>query len=71
VVAIELGLVRSIERVGEASRVELHDGRTFLLQGSEELEDLGPSNRGIFVTPESGETTLVRWRDFASVTFEP
>jgi hypothetical protein len=72
VVGIELGLVRSIERIDDvASRVDLHDGRSFMLQGSEERGDLGPTNRGIFVTVESGETTLVRWRDLSSATFDP
>jgi hypothetical protein len=71
VVAIELGLVRSIERIDEVSHVELHDGRTFTLQGDEQRGDLGPSNRGIFVTDEDGATTLIRWRDLGSATFDP
>ena len=70
-VTIELGLVRSIERVGTSSRVTLHDGRVFDAHGTEDLGDLGDANRGIFVTPESGATTLVRWRDLKSATFEP
>jgi hypothetical protein len=71
VVGIELGLVRSIERIDVAYRVQLHDGRTFMLQGSEERGDLGPSNRGIFITTENGDATLVRWRDFKSAAFDP
>ncbi|MGE0160781.1 MAG: hypothetical protein AB7T31_15365 [Gemmatimonadales bacterium] len=70
-ITIELGLVRSIARVGATSRVTLHGGRTFSLEGTEELGDLGESNRGIFVTPENGDTTLVRWRDLVSATFDP
>ena len=66
---IELGLVRSIERVeGDAARVELVDGRTLLLEGS---NDVGNENQGIFVRSAGGETVLVRWRDFARVTFTP
>jgi hypothetical protein len=69
--AIELGRVRSIERAGEAARVTLRDGRIFDVEGTEELTDVGESNRGIFVTPDGGETALVRWRELVSATFEP
>jgi hypothetical protein len=68
---IELGRVRSIERVGTSSRVTLHDGRVFDAEGTDDLGDLGEANRGIFVTSENGATTLVRWRDLKSATFEP
>jgi hypothetical protein len=70
-VTIELGLVRSIERVGPSSRVTLRDGRVFDAHGTDDLGDLGEANRGIFVTPESGATTLIRWRDLKTATFEP
>jgi hypothetical protein len=70
-VTIELGLVRSIERAGTYSRVTLHDGRAFDAEGTDDLGDLGETNRGIFVTTEDGATTLVRWRDLKSATFEP
>jgi hypothetical protein len=70
-IAIELGLVRSIERLDTAARVMLLDGRVFMVEGTEELGDVGPSNRGVFVTSDGGETTLVRWRELASATFEP
>ncbi|HUF75444.1 MAG TPA: hypothetical protein VMM35_04165 [Longimicrobiales bacterium] len=64
---IELGLVGSIERVGsDSARVELVDGRTLLL---EESNDVNHENQGVFVRPESGETILVRWPDLARVTF--
>jgi hypothetical protein len=63
---VELGLVRVIERVGSsAARVELVDGRSLLLEGS---NDVSEENQGIFVRPEGGETMLVRWRDFRRVT---
>jgi len=70
-VTIELGLVRSIERVGASSRVTLRDGRVFEVDGTDDSGDLGEANRGIFVTPEDGATTLIRWRDLKSATFVP
>lgn len=65
---VELGLVRTIERVdGFSARVELLDGRALLLEGTNDVSD---ENMGIFVRPEGGETVLVRWEDFVRVTFE-
>jgi hypothetical protein len=66
---IELGLVRRIERAGSsAARVELLDGRSLLLEGSNDVND---ENQGIFVRGESGRTVLVHWRDLERVTFGP
>lgn len=66
---VELGLVRSIERVDASSaRVELRDGRTLHLEGT---NDVGEENGGIFVQPEGGETVLVRWEDFVRVSLDP
>jgi hypothetical protein len=66
---IELGLVRRIERAGSsAARVELLDGRSMLLEGSNDVND---ENQGIFVRGESGRTVLVHWRDLERVTFGP
>ena len=66
---IELARVRSIEPVGgDAARVELLDGRTLLLEGS---NDVSHENQGIFVRPDGGDTRLVRWRDLARVTLAP
>jgi len=65
---VELGQVRSIERVeSAATRVELLDGRVLHLEGS---NDVGEENQGIFVLVEGGETALVRWADFERVTFD-
>lgn len=63
---IELDRVRSIEKRsdGRGVRVTLLDGRTFELEGS---NDVDAGNKGVFVTPENGETVLVKWEDFASV----
>ena len=66
-VAIELGHVRSIERLGDVSRVALADGRIFMLDDS---GDVGEDHRGVFIDTGAGETVLVRWRDFVSATFE-
>jgi hypothetical protein len=66
---LELGLVRGIERVGSsAARVELLDGRSLLLEGS---NDVNEENGGIFVRLDGGGMVLVRWRDLQRVTFEP
>jgi hypothetical protein len=65
---IELGDVNSIERTGSnGARVRLLDGRAFELGGSSDVDE---TNKGIFVELEGGETVLVRWDDFESVTFD-
>jgi hypothetical protein len=65
---IELAHVRTIERVGSsAARVGLRDGRTLLLEGSNDVDE---TNKGIFVRLESGRTMLVRWAELERVTFE-
>ncbi len=64
---VELGNVRSIRRDGPwGARVTLLDGRTFDLEGSNDVDE---DNKGIFVTPDDGETVLVPWRDFREATF--
>jgi hypothetical protein len=66
---IELGRVRIIEPVGSSqARVELRDGRSLLLEDSNDVDE---RNQGIFVLVEGAETVLVRWRDLARVTFTP
>jgi hypothetical protein len=66
---IELARVRQVERVGSsAARVLLRDGRLLVLEGS---NDVGDSNRGLFIETSGGETVLVRWQDVERVTFEP
>jgi hypothetical protein len=69
--SIELGRIRRIEPGQDGVTVALHDGRTFVLEGSEDLGDLGASNRGVFVTPEQGETVLVKWQELSQATFDP
>jgi len=64
---IEFAQVRSIVPHDDWSAdVTLRDGRTFRLEGSNDVND---DNKGIYVTPEGGETQLVRWRDLRQVTF--
>jgi hypothetical protein len=70
-ISIEMGRIRSIVRDGDSATVTLHDGRAFVLEGTEDLSDLGEANRGVFVTQQTGETGLVRWRDLLSATFDP
>jgi hypothetical protein len=48
-------------------RVGLRDGRTLLLEGSNDVDE---TNKGIFVRLESGRTMLVRWAELERVTFE-
>jgi hypothetical protein len=64
---IELGLVRAVVRVGaSAARVELLDGRSLLLDGSNDVSD---ENQGIIVRGDGQRAVLVRWRDVERVTF--
>ncbi len=65
---VELGRIRSIERVSyDASRVTLRDGRTFRLDGSNDVDD---GNRGLYVERTDGTLVLVPWDRFESVTFD-
>lgn len=65
---IELGRIASIRRLGSrGSEVTLLDGRTFELEGSNDVDD---GNKGIFVTLEDGDTVMVHWWDFREVSFE-
>ena len=64
---VEFAQIARISPWGDnAAEVELRDGRTFRLEGSNDVDD---TNKGIYVTPEGGETELVRWRDLRQVTF--
>ncbi len=65
---VELGLVQSIEKKSrDSSVVTLLDGRTFELEGS---NDVDSGNKGIFVTLANGEEIAIRWNDFNRVEFE-
>jgi len=66
-VAIEFGRIRSIERRGRrGSIVELKDGRSYRLSGTNDVND---DNRGIMVEdPRYGRVT-VSWDAFDRITF--
>ncbi len=65
---IEFSRIERIARRGSwGSEVVLRDGRTFELEDSNDVDD---GNKGIYVTPEDGETTLVGWWDVREVTFQ-
>lgn len=65
---VELGTVRSIERVAyHASRVTLRDGRSLELTGSNDVDE---GNRGIYVERADGTLVLVPWDRFERVEFD-
>ena len=57
---IEFSKIARIERSGRGARVELLDGRSFHLRGSNDVDD---GNRGIGVTVNDRQVS-VRWEDF-------
>ncbi len=66
--SISFGKIRSIEGGRNGSDVELLDGRSFYLSGS---NDVNSGNRGIIVTVEGVGKIRVPWKVFNSVTFDP
>jgi hypothetical protein len=65
---VELGMVDRITRLGSwGAEVVLLDGRTFELEGS---NDVGDGNKGIYVTPDGGETVRVPWSELRRVVFQ-
>jgi len=65
--SIEMGKIRSIEkRSSKSSSVELKDGRTIVLRGSNDVDE---SIRGIFVEDERYGRVKVSWDAFESVEF--
>ena len=65
---IELGAIRSIERVAyDACRVTLKDGRTFELGGSNDVDE---GNKGIYVERDDGTLILVPWDRFERAELE-
>lgn len=64
---IEFAAIRSISKKSSGGvTVALHDGRTFDLEDSSDVDD---GNRGIFVKAEGRARRLVRWKDFDRVVF--
>ena len=65
---VEFGQISRIRRLRSGgAEVTLLDGRTFDMDGSNDVDD---GNKGIFVTLGDGETVLVRWSDLREVTFQ-
>lgn len=64
--AVELSQVSRIEKRGSGAEIELKDGRTLRLSGS---NDVDSGNRGI-VVEGNGTTMRVPWSDFRSVRFD-
>ncbi len=63
---IEFGFIKSIEKASRrSSRVTLKDGRTFMLRGSNDVDN---DNKGIIIHDKDGET-FVDWEDFDTVEF--
>ncbi|MEE8147287.1 MAG: hypothetical protein V3T24_06760, partial [Longimicrobiales bacterium] len=64
---IEFSRIASITRRSfDAVTVELKDGRTFDLSGT---NDVSAGNKGVFITDANGNERLVEWQDFDSVRF--
>ncbi len=65
---IEFGQVLSVRRLDEwGAEVTLLDGRTFELEGSNDVDD---GNKGTYVLRSDGETVLVPWLEVLEVRFE-
>lgn len=65
---VEFGNIERIEkRSTRSAEVVLRDGRTFELEGS---NDVDRGNKGIFVRTDDGDSLVVSWRDFRALTFE-
>lgn len=61
---VEFGNIERIEKVGDAARVTLRDGRALVLSNS---NDVDHGNRGITIRTD-GRDYEVQWRDFAEAT---
>jgi hypothetical protein len=64
---VELGRIARIAKQGDGVAVELLDGRTLELTGS---NDVDRSNRGIVIETERG-TFDIDWRDFVELRLDP
>lgn len=66
-VSIAMGRIRSIERRGRSSSmVELRDGRTLRLRGTNDVDD---DNRGIMIEDARYGRLTVPWSEFDKLTF--
>ena len=65
---IEFGLIKEIVRRGyRGSLVTTHDGRSFHLRDSNDVDD---DNKGIFITTDDGSEFVVEWDEFDRVEFK-
>jgi hypothetical protein len=64
---VELGQVARIARQGDGATVELRDGRSLTLTGS---NDVDSSNRGV-VVERNGEARRIDWSDFVELRLQP
>lgn len=67
-VSIKFGDISAIEKQGRGSLVTLKSGRTFLLTGS---NDVNNENRGILIVTPGIGIVKVTWEAFKSATFSP
>jgi hypothetical protein len=63
---IEFSRISRVERTALGARVELRDGRTFELSGSNDVDD---GNRGILID-DGSRTVRVSWDDFVELRLE-
>jgi hypothetical protein len=66
-VQVEFGRIRAVRRTDdEGARVELLDGRTLELHGS---NDVGPGHKGVYVETGDGEVVGIPWERIVEVDF--
>jgi hypothetical protein len=63
---VEMGQIARIQKTRRGSLVELKDGRSFELTGSNDVDD---GNRGITIRTDNGEMEI-EWEEFREMTLE-
>lgn len=66
-VSIELGKIKSIERIQNRSKITTESGRVLELSGT---NDVNSENRGIIITQANGTMVDIPWREFRKLTVE-
>jgi hypothetical protein len=66
-VSIELGKIKSIERIQNRSKITTESGRVLELSGT---NDVNSENRGILITQANGTMVDIPWREFRKLTVE-
>lgn len=59
--------IYKIEKAGSGSRIELHSGRSFHLDGTNDVDE---DNRGIIVNIPNMGRVEIEWRDFIELTMQ-